>query len=28
LSPNKIYSSDDPEVRATKPAVSEILIGY
>jgi hypothetical protein len=28
LSPDKIYSSDDPEVRATKPAVSEILIGY
>jgi hypothetical protein len=28
LSPDKVYNSDDPEVRATKPTVSEILIGY
>lgn len=28
LSPDKDYSSDDPEMRAVKPTVSEILIGY
>jgi hypothetical protein len=28
LSPDKDYSSDDPEMRAAKPTVSEILIGY
>ena len=28
LSPDKDYSSDDPAVRAVKPSVSEILIGY
>jgi hypothetical protein len=28
LSPDKEYSSDDPAVRAVKPTVSEILIGY
>jgi hypothetical protein len=28
LSSDKEYSSDDPEIRAVKPTVSEILIGY
>ena len=28
LSADKEYSSSDPEIRATKPTVSEILIGY
>jgi hypothetical protein len=28
LSADKEYSSSDPAIRATKPAVSEILIGY
>jgi hypothetical protein len=28
LSADKEYSSDDPEMRAVKPTVSEILIGY
>jgi hypothetical protein len=28
LAADKEYSSADPEMRAVKPAVSEILIGY
>ena len=28
LSADKEYSSSDPELRAVKPEVSEILIGY
>jgi hypothetical protein len=28
LSPDKEYSSSEPAIRATKPTVSEILIGY
>jgi hypothetical protein len=28
LSPNKEYASSNPQMRATKPTVSEILIGY
>jgi hypothetical protein len=28
LAADKEYSSTDPEMRAVKPAVSEILIGY
>ena len=28
LSADKEYSSSDPEIRATKPTVSEIVIGY
>jgi len=28
LPANKEYSSSDPEIRATKPTISEILIGY
>jgi hypothetical protein len=28
LSADKEYSSSDPAIRATKPTISEILIGY
>ena len=28
LAADKEYSSEDPEMRTAKPAVSEILIGY
>jgi hypothetical protein len=28
LSPNKEYASSNPQMRAAKPTVSEILIGY